>query len=117
MARRIMASMNSLECPATLRIRSTPSRAFTFATIAGPLPTVNECAALVRHRERRIFAAPDWDLAQIGPVYLREAQAFLQRQARAKEPFFLYYVPNANHYQRNEKDGDYACPKPSMARQ
>ena len=64
-----------------------------------------------RHRERRIFAAPDWDLAQIGPVYLREAQAFLQRQARAKEPFFLYYVPNANHYQRNEKDGDYAVPK------
>ena len=64
-----------------------------------------------RHRQRRIFAAPDWNLAQIGPVYLREAQAFLNRQAMAKEPFFLYYVPNANHYQRNEKDGDYAVPK------
>ena len=46
MARRIMASMNSLGCPATPRIRSTPSRAFTSATIAGPLPTVNACAAL-----------------------------------------------------------------------
>ena len=64
-----------------------------------------------KHRQRRIFAAPDWNLAQLGPVYLREAQAFLNRQAKAKKPFFLYYVPNANHYQRNEKDGDYAVPK------
>ena len=64
-----------------------------------------------KHRERRIFAAPDWDLAQIGPVYLCEAQAFLNRQAKTKEPFFLYYAPNANHYQRNETDGDYAVPQ------
>ena len=64
-----------------------------------------------KHREPRIFAAPDWDLAQIGPVYLREVQAFLQRQAKAKEPFFLYYVPNANHFQRNQIDGDYAVPR------
>ena len=64
-----------------------------------------------KHRHRRIFAAPDWNLAQIGPIYLREAQAYLSRQTKAKQPFFLYYVPNANHYQRNEKDGDYAVPK------
>ena len=63
-----------------------------------------------KHRQPRILAAPDWDLAQMGPTYLREAQAFLARQEKAKQPFFLYYVPNANHYQRNEKHGDYAVP-------
>ena len=63
-----------------------------------------------RHRQRRILAAPDWNLAEIGPTYLREAQAFLSRQAKSTRPFFLYYVPNANHFQRNKENGDYDVP-------
>ena len=64
----------------------------------------------MKKREGRILAAPDWDLRNLGPVYLREAEAFIDRQSKkADEPFFLYYVPNANHFQRNPK-GDYAVP-------
>ena len=64
----------------------------------------------MKKREGRILAAPDWDLKALGPLYLREAESFIDRQAReAAEPFFLYYVPNANHFQRNPQ-GDYAVP-------
>ncbi|HIF34371.1 MAG TPA: hypothetical protein EYQ75_22515 [Planctomycetaceae bacterium] len=64
----------------------------------------------MKKREGRILAAPDWNLRSLGPLYLREAEAFIDRQSKkADEPFFLYYVPNANHFQRNP-DGDYAVP-------
>lgn len=64
----------------------------------------------MKKREGRILAAPDWDLRDLGPLYLREAEAFIGRQSKnADEPFFLYYVPNANHFQRNP-DGEYAVP-------
>ena len=65
----------------------------------------------MKKREGRILAAPDWDLRKLGPRYLREAESFIDRQSKkADEPFFLYYVPNANHLQRNP-DGDYAVPE------
>ena len=64
----------------------------------------------MKHREGRILASPDWDLARLGPDYLRESIAFLKRQAKGKDPFFLYYVPNANHLQQNVT-GPYAVPK------
>lgn len=63
----------------------------------------------MKNREGRVLAAPDWDLSQLGPDYLREVQAFIGRQAKSEDPFFLYYVPNANHYQRYP-GGDYAVP-------
>ena len=64
----------------------------------------------MKKREERILAAPDWDLKDLGPLYLREAEAFIDRQSgKPDEPFFLYYVPNANHFQRNPT-GDYAVP-------
>jgi len=63
----------------------------------------------MKTREGRVLASPDWDLAKLGPDYLREVKAFIARQPNAENPFFLYYVPNANHYQRNP-DGDYAVP-------
>lgn len=63
----------------------------------------------MRNREGRVLAMPDWDLSKLGPDYLREVQEFIQRQSRTKDPFFLYYVPNANHYQRHP-GGDYAVP-------
>ncbi|MDG2222439.1 MAG: arylsulfatase [Rubripirellula sp.] len=64
----------------------------------------------MKKREARILAAPDWDLRRLGELYLREAEAFIDRQSKSTdEPFFLYYVPNANHFQRNP-DGDYAVP-------
>jgi arylsulfatase A len=64
----------------------------------------------MKKREGRILAAPDWDLRNLGPLYLREAELFIDRQsAKSSEPFFLYYVPNANHFQRHP-DGDYAVP-------
>jgi len=64
----------------------------------------------MKKREGRILASPDWDLRQLGPLYLREAAAYIDRQSeKVDEPFFLYYVPNANHFQRNP-DGDYAVP-------
>lgn len=64
----------------------------------------------MKKREGRILAAPDWDLRNLGALYLGEAQAFIDRHAaKSDEPFFLYYVPNANHFQRHP-DGDYAVP-------
>lgn len=63
----------------------------------------------MKSREGRVLAAPNWDLSKLGPDYLREVQAFIDRQSTASNPFFLYYVPNANHYQRHP-DGDYAVP-------
>jgi arylsulfatase A-like enzyme len=64
----------------------------------------------MKKREGRILAAPDWDQRNLGPLYLREAEAFIDRQSvKSHEPFFLYYVPNANHFQRHP-DGDYAVP-------
>ena len=63
----------------------------------------------MRNREGRVLAMPDWDLSSLGPDYLREVHEFIQRQSRTKDPFFLYYVPNANHYQRHP-GGDYAVP-------
>jgi arylsulfatase A-like enzyme len=64
----------------------------------------------MKKREGRILAAPDWDLADLGPLFLQEAQAFITRQSQKEdEPFFLYYVPCANHLQTNP-DGDYAVP-------
>ncbi len=63
-----------------------------------------------KKREGRLLAAPDWDLRNLGPLYLREAESFIDRQSTNEDqPFFLYYVPNANHFQRNP-DGDYAVP-------
>lgn len=64
----------------------------------------------MKNREERVLAAPDWDLSKLGPDYLREAQAFMSRQSKTQDPFFLYYVPNANHYQRHP-GGDYAVPE------
>jgi len=64
----------------------------------------------MKKREGRILAAPDWDLADLGPLFLQEAQAFITRQSQKEdEPFFLYYVPCANHLQTNP-GGDYAVP-------
>ena len=63
----------------------------------------------MKNRESRVLAAPGWDLSKLGPDYLREVQEFILRQASSEDPFFLYYVPNANHYQRHP-GGDYAVP-------
>ena len=64
----------------------------------------------MKKRTGKILAAPDWELSQLGPTYLREVIAFIDRQAkRADQAFFLYYVPNANHFQRNPS-GNYAVP-------
>ena len=63
----------------------------------------------MKNRSGRVLAMPGWDLKKLGPEYLREAQQFLDRQAKKKDPFFLYYVPNANHFQRNP-NGEYAVP-------
>ncbi len=64
----------------------------------------------MKHREGRVLADPNWNLANLGPDYLREALDFVDRQAKKEKPFFLYYVPNANHYQRNPT-GEYAVPE------
>ena len=64
----------------------------------------------MKQREGRILAAPDWDMAQLGPDYLREAIGFVKRQGKTNSPFFLYYVPNANHLQQN-LTGPYAVPE------
>ena len=72
-------------------------------------------AGFKRH-EGKLFADPAWDLEQIGPVYLREVESFLQRSAKKPEPFFLYYVPNANHQQLWE-GGVTQFPGRSMASQ
>ena len=47
----------------------------------------------MKHREGRILAAPDWDLAQLGPDFLREAMAFLKKQGKGQAPFFLITSP------------------------
>ena len=45
----------------------------------------------MKKREGRILAAPDWDLRNLGPLYLREAESFIDRQStKADEPFSLY---------------------------
>ncbi|SVD05859.1 uncharacterized protein METZ01_LOCUS358713, partial [marine metagenome] len=65
----------------------------------------------ITRRENKILAAPDWDLRQLGPRYLREMEKYLDRRATdADTPFFLYFVPNANHNQRNV-DGVFAVPE------
>ncbi len=63
----------------------------------------------MKNREGRVLAAPDWDLTKLGPDYLREVKSFIDRQSKSENPFFLYYVPNANHFQRHP-DGEYAVP-------
>jgi len=63
----------------------------------------------MKNHKGRILSAPDWDLSKLGPLYLQEAENFLTRQSSNTQPFFLYYVPNANHFQRNPH-GDYAVP-------
>ena len=63
----------------------------------------------MKNHEGRILSAPDWDLSRLGPLYLEEAENFLMRQSHNTQPFFLYYVPNANHFQRNPY-GEYAVP-------
>ena len=64
-------------------------------------------------RAGKLFAAPDWDLKKLGMLYLDEVKAYIDRQAEAGKdsgaPFFLYYVPNANHNQRHP-DGTFAVP-------
>ena len=48
----------------------------------------------MKKREGRILAAPNWDLADLGPLFLQEAQAFITRQSQKDdEPFFLYSCP------------------------
>ena len=62
-------------------------------------------------REGKILAAPDWDLRNLGPLYLKEIEAYLNRRAAIPNgPFFLYFVPNANHNQRNP-NGFFAVPE------
>ena len=64
----------------------------------------------MKHREGQILSGPDWDLSQLGPDFLKEGLRFIERAAQKKNPFFLYYVPAANHLQKN-LDGDYAVPE------
>ena len=65
----------------------------------------------ITRRENKILAAPDWDLRKLGPLYLQEMEKYLDRRATDKDaPFFLYFVPNANHNQRNV-DGVFAVPE------
>ena len=63
----------------------------------------------MKDREGRVLAMPGWDLARLGADYLQEAQAFIARESKTPNPFFLYFAPNANHFQRNTH-GDYAVP-------
>ena len=64
----------------------------------------------ITRRSNRILAAPDWDLRQLGPLYLREMIKYLDQRATNKDaPFFLYFAPNANHNQLNA-DGIFAVP-------
>ena len=63
----------------------------------------------MKYRSGQILSGPDWDLSQIGPNFLREGIQFIEKASKKQKPFFLYYVPAANHYQRNTS-GDYAVP-------
>jgi len=64
----------------------------------------------MNHREGKILASPDWDLRKLGQLYLKEIENFIGQQAvNAGAPFFLYFVPNANHNQLNP-DGQFAVP-------
>jgi arylsulfatase A len=64
----------------------------------------------MKKREGKVLAAPDWDQRKLGPLFLSEAESCIDRQAKdAAEPFFLYYVPCANHSQRHP-GGDFAVP-------
>ena len=64
----------------------------------------------MKYRAGQILSGPDWDLSQIGPNFLREGIQFIENASKKQKPFFLYYVPAANHYQRNTS-GDYAVPE------
>ncbi|MBP51612.1 MAG: hypothetical protein CMI27_00535 [Opitutae bacterium] len=64
----------------------------------------------MKDRVGQILSAPDWNLAKLGPDYLHEGVEFLERQKDSTTPFFLYYAPNSNHFQRNQS-GDYAVPQ------
>ena len=64
----------------------------------------------IQHRSGQILSAPDWNLSQIGPSLLKEGIEFIEKASLNTKPFFLYYVPAANHYQRNS-NGDYAVPE------
>ena len=62
-------------------------------------------------RADQILAQPDWDLKQLGQQYLDEIERYLAKQSESgTDPFFLYFVPNANHNQRNP-DGVFAVPE------
>ena len=64
----------------------------------------------MKHRAGQILSGPNWDLSQLGPDFLKEGLQFIQVASQKQKPFFLYYVPTANHFQRNQS-GDYAVPK------
>ena len=64
----------------------------------------------MKHREGQILFDPNWVLSELGPDYLEEGLQFINRASKKKDPFFLYYAPNANHFQRN-LSGDYAVPE------
>jgi len=61
----------------------------------------------MKNRKGRILVAPHWNLRDLGPIYLREAESFIDRQSKKSDQrFFLYFVPNANHFQRNPEGKD-----------
>ena len=65
----------------------------------------------ITRRADKILADPEWDLRQLGPLYLEEMLTYLEQRAKkADAPFFLYFAPNANHNQRNV-DGIFAVPE------
>ena len=64
----------------------------------------------MKYRAGQILSGPNWDLSQIGPNFLQEGIQFIENASKKQKPFFLYYVPAANHYQRNTS-GDYAVPE------
>ena len=64
----------------------------------------------MKYRSGQILSEPNWDLSQIGPEFLREGIKFIEKASKKQKPFFLYYVPAANHKQQNIS-GDYAVPE------
>ncbi len=65
----------------------------------------------MKKREAKILAEPDWDLRDLGPRYLKAIESYIdQRAQEGEKPFFLYFVPNANHNQRNV-GGQFAVPE------